>query len=194
MKFQSSHPLDAGYINALYRHMIEKHQRRYRVSFEVNQSLMETIFDLLKGDATNFRMMEVPTNGVAQEPAGQHVAHRASDEVAMAKRRASPAPPEPFVPQGAGPDMTLPPRAVDVPTHRPHRFPKDSDAWALKTWHIIKPAFDATHPNPIMYNDQRILMALVKAGHSAATASPLLSALRRLGKLRRTGRGWYQMV
>ena len=157
------------------------HERRYRVQFEVSQPMMETIFDLLKGEATNFRMVEIQMNGTATELAPQPIP----------VKRAAPAPAEPFKPTEAAP---LPPRAVDVPVHRPHRFPKNSDEWALKTWLILKPVFDKSHPTPLRYDDPRIVQALLKAGHAATTAAPLLSALRRLGKLKRPARGLYMMV
>lgn len=121
-------------------------ERRYRISFEVDQRLMDTIFDLVKDEATNFRMMELTD----QHPV-EHV------------------------------------------NGTKKRWPGE-DRWAEKAWPYIAPVFRSLNGGLIEYNDARLGDALERHHMARGTASPLLSALTRLGKVRRVKRGTYQLV
>jgi len=68
--------------------------------------------------------------------------------------------------------------------------------WALRMWPQIEPVFKqakATGTGILAYDDPRLIAILVNAGNSASTITPLLSELRRCGKLVRPHRGMYKL-
>jgi hypothetical protein len=68
--------------------------------------------------------------------------------------------------------------------------------WAMNLWPEVEVVFrqaKASGSPRVRYDDKRLKLILTKAGHSPNTITPLLSELRRMGKLVRPNRGWYTL-
>lgn len=131
--------------------------RKFRLQMTVDDSDVQTIFDLLHDIAHDFKMIEL-----ADEPARTN---------------------------GGVPTST--PTAYEAYKN------KTSGRWASLLWPMIEPIFKAEKTRSkdglVQYNDPRLKDVLIKTGNSPSTITPLLSELRRQGKVVRPHRGWYML-
>ena len=92
------------------------------------------------------------------------------------------------------------PNGTDVPVETPRDYEsykkEHSGRWATRLWPELEPLFRQQKERGdgmIRFDDPRFKEILTKTGNSPSTITPLLSELRRMGKLVRPHRGWYML-
>jgi hypothetical protein len=131
----------------------------------VTEDIMQTVFELLHGEATDFQCKEV-TNLVPTVPAPVSGYTNGSGHHARA--------------------------AATFPTIRPTS--EQRAAWAMKHWAGFEAVLRASPDQTAVYNDVRFGQVLEQAGVAKENVSPLWTVYMRAGKVDRIARGLYKLV
>lgn len=149
--------------------------KKYRIAMTIDGGMMQTIFDLLQGEATDFQMKEI---GDAPPTAVHHEVHPHVETPHD--------PPVQYIHTGRS----------GMHGRSSHGFTSEEqrERWVLQFWPEFEKVMRMAKDYTVDKDDPSILNVLLKRGNSPSSISPIWTGLVRAGKVDRISHARYRIA
>ena len=144
---------------------MKRPKKMYRIAMTVPEENMQMIFDLLRGEATDFQMKEVAQSEFV------NVSHVNGTQ--------------PTVSTGVAGGFAKKGGYITTPEQRLR--------WADRFWPDFKALMLQSPDQTINYNDTRLIKMMMDRGNNVSGISAIWSCFTQAGRVVRVGRGLYQL-